>query len=398
MTKLVLILSLATSLFTLAQPSATPATPPAATPAAEEPTPIPDDGVRVAVLGYHDFSETLPETEMRMRTSKFRKQMETLRQEGLTVISFNDFDAWKRGEKSLPPRCVLITIDDGWKAVYTDAYPILKEFGYPFTLFLYTNYIDGGGRALTTAMVQEMIQNGAAIHSHSVSHPFPAAFRSRRKKNHDLYLAFIRTEMGDSKTILEQKFPGQHVTAYAYPGGFNTEEMHAVADEVKYQYLFTVLPGKVKRDSPNKTLPRYMPFGNTDRPFQDSITFREGTTTSSPSLPGGPSAKPETTPYPVQPEPGSIINTRTPEIVADLSTVPDLDPKTLTMKISGFGEVPATYSPETKQFSWKMNRRLRQKSTLVRVDWKNTAGKAPQTPLRWSFQIDRIPAYLPESE
>ncbi|MFT3991784.1 MAG: polysaccharide deacetylase family protein [Luteolibacter sp.] len=395
MTKLVLILSFAASLFTLAQPAATPAPLPVAQPPAEDPA-IPDDGVRVAVLGYHDFSETQPETEMRMHTSKFRKQMESIRQQGLTVISFNDFVAWKRGEKALPPRCVLITIDDGWKAVYTDAYPILKEFGYPFTLFLYKNYIDGGGRALTTPMIQEMIQNGATINSHSVSHPFPVEFKSRRKKGEDLYLSFIRTQMGDSKTFLEQKFPGQEVLGYAYPGGYNTPEMHAIADEVKYAYLFTVLPGKVKRATPDKTLPRYMPFGTTDRPFEDAVTFREGSTGTSPS--NSPSALPETTPYPVKPEPGAIINIRTPQIVADLSTVPDLDPKTLTMKISGFGEVPAVYSPDTKQFSWTLNRRLRQPSCHVQIDWKDTIGKAPQTPLRWSFQIDRIPAYLPEGE
>ncbi len=50
----------------------------------------------------------------------------------------------------------LITMDDGWKSTYTDAYPILKEFGYPFTVFLYTNYIDGGTSALTSKMIKEM--------------------------------------------------------------------------------------------------------------------------------------------------------------------------------------------------------------------------------------------------
>ena len=53
-------------------------------------------------------------------------------------------------------------------------FPILKEFGYPYTLFLYKNYVDGGGKALTTPMIQEMINAGATIGSHSVSHPYPA--------------------------------------------------------------------------------------------------------------------------------------------------------------------------------------------------------------------------------
>jgi len=128
--------------------SAQEAVPAAAPSAATQPSPVPDDATRVAVLGYHDFSEAQPETEMRMHTSKFRKQMETLRQLGITAISLEDFLAWKRGEKSLPEKCALITLDDGWKSVYTDAYPILKEFGYPFTLYLYKNYVDVGGKSL----------------------------------------------------------------------------------------------------------------------------------------------------------------------------------------------------------------------------------------------------------
>jgi hypothetical protein len=104
----------------------------------------------------------------------------------------------------------------------------------------------------------------------------------------------------------------------------------------------------------------------------------------------------QTTPYPVTPEAGALINTRLPEISADLSKVPNLDPKTLVMSVSGFGEVPATYNPETKMFSWLVNRRLRQPGCQVSIHWKDSAGKAVENPLRWSFQIDREAAYIPD--
>lgn len=45
-----------------------------------------------------------------------------------------EFLEWKLGDRQLPAKCVMITIDDGWKSVYTDAYPILKETGFPFTI------------------------------------------------------------------------------------------------------------------------------------------------------------------------------------------------------------------------------------------------------------------------
>jgi len=182
--------------------------------AADTPPP-PDDGVRVAVLGYHDFSTDKPETEMRIDTDKFRRQMEQIRELGLPVISMTDFQAWKRGAATIPERSVLITIDDGWKSTYTDAFPILRELGYPFTLFLYKNYVDGGGRALTSEMIREMQQHGATIGSHSVSHPFPGNVKTHRREGPDAYDAFLREELGESKRFLEASF-GEAVTTYAY--------------------------------------------------------------------------------------------------------------------------------------------------------------------------------------
>ena len=138
-----------------------------------------EDSTQVAVLGYHELNATRENTEMRIQTSKFRKQMEAIRALGLAVISMEDFLAWKKGEKEIPQRSILITFDDGWKSVYTDAYPILRELGMPFTVFLYKNYVDGGGKALTTPMIKEMMQNGCSIGCHSWSHPNPGVFKRR---------------------------------------------------------------------------------------------------------------------------------------------------------------------------------------------------------------------------
>ena len=375
-------------------PNGSPAVNPPATPAAPLPAPAPappEDTTRVAVLGYHDFSETLPETAMRIRTSKFRNQMTALRQMGITVIKLDDFLAWRRGEKTLPEKCALITLDDGWRSVHTDAFPILKEFGYPYTLYLYKNYIDGGGKALTTEMIKEMLGHGATLGSHSVSHPYPANIRAQKKKGERAFDAFLRKEFGESKRFIESKFPVK-ITTYAYPGGFVTDEMPALADEFGYQALFTVLPGKISRDTDAKRLPRYMILGNYDKIFEIATTFRDG----GPANPEG--AIPglvQATPYPVSPEPGSIVNSRLPIISVDLSTLANLNPASLSMQVSGFGEVPAKFDPATKKYSWKVSRKLRQPSCQITVTWLDTAGAKPDTPLRWSFQLDRTAAYIP---
>ena len=375
----------------MAQNAPAPAAPqepvPAAAPSQTIPI-LPDDSVRVAVLGYHDFSTTLKETEMRINTQKFRAQMQYLKDQGLSVISMADFTAWKQGKKAIPPRSVVITIDDGWSSVYTDAYPILKEFRYPFTVFLYTKYIDVKGRSMSLAMIKEMQKNGATIGNHSMSHPYPATVKSQQQKGPKSFAAYLEREMGESKTFLEKAF-GQKVNTYCYPGGFHTEEMFVIGQQHQYDHMFTVLPGKIKRDTDDRALPRYVVLGTYDRIFELATEFRD----ASPVALG--TAPKVTTPFPVSPEAGAIINTRLPVISIDLSSVTDVDPQTLVMRVGGFGDVPAVLDPETKQFRWQVNRRLRDTVCQVSVTWKKPNEKTTVTPVRWNFTIDKEAAYQP---
>ena len=351
-----------------------------------------DDGVQVAVLGYHDFSSDTEETHMIISTQKFRQQLERIAAADIEVISMTDFQAWKAGDISLPPRCVMITIDDGWKSVYTEAFPVLKEYDYPFTLFLYKNYVDGGGRALTSEMIAEMKQHGATIGSHSVSHPYPSGVKRKRAAGPDAYDQFLRNEMGESKRFLEATF-GEAVTTYAYPGGYHTREMHELAKEFGYRHLFTVIPEKVTRGHDNSTLPRYVILGTHDPIFEMALDF-ETSGGHATGIPGVDEVY--STVVPVKPQAGEIVGPRMPQIEAHFPADFDLDPSTLVMKVSGFGVVPAQWEAETRQFAWPVNRRLRISPCRIEVTWQDARGNHPDRPLKWSFQIDHEAAYVPQ--
>ena len=349
-----------------------------------------EDGARVTVLGYHDFSKTREATEMIIPTEKFRKQMLAIRELGLNVISLDDFVSWKRGEKKIHDKSVLITIDDGWKSVYTDAYPILKELNFPFTLFLYTNYIDGGSSALTSEMIREMMQHGCSIGSHSVSHPYPSTVKAKRAEGADAFANYLRKEMGDSRTLLEKQF-GSKVSCYAYPGGFVTGEMLPIATEKGYDCLFTVLPGKTNLATSSFTIPRYVILGTHDYIFRNATSFKA--TSNSSAIHG---AIVQSTPHPVQPMPGALISTRLPTISADLSKVENIDPESIIMRVAGFGKVPAHYDASSKTVSWKLNRRLRSRTCEVSLQWRTIGTTQYERPMTWIFRINREVAYQPQ--
>jgi peptidoglycan/xylan/chitin deacetylase (PgdA/CDA1 family) len=359
-----------------------------------EPPQTADDHVRVAVLGYHDFSATRTVKEMVIRPSKFRNQMQAIKDLKLNVITIEDFILWKQGKKNIPDKSVLITIDDGWKSVYTDAYPVLKEFGYPFTIYLYTNYIDRGGRSMTSEMIKEMMQNGCTIGSHSVSHPMPSTVRKHQRAGADDYKKFIDNELAESKKILESTFK-QPINTYVYPGGLHTPEMYVSAAAIGYQHLFTVRPGKVTRKSDDNILPRYIILGEDkhDYIFKHATTFSANAISRRTS---GAVFKKEM-PHPVSPSAGEKISSRMPTITANLSKVDNLDESSIIMRVAGFGKVPATYDALTNTINWKVNRRLRSDHCSASIQWKLIDTKSYQPAMEWTFVIDKEAAYTPKT-
>ena len=367
---------------------------PAPAPAPGKGVPVERDQTRVAVLGYHNFSKTAPVTEMLMRTDEFRKQMEYIRKSDLTVISMQEFLEWRFGARKLPAKCVLITMDDGWRSVYTEAYPILKEYGYPFHLFLYTHYLSGRGDSMSPVenhalpdMIKEMMRHGASIGSHSVSHLYPKDWKSREPQNSPAYTALIDQEFGLSQKRLTNLFGS--VNTYCYPGGYVTPAMLERIPGYGYVAAFTVLPGKVTDTEDPFQIHRYMVFGTDPGIFASAMDFRVAQSGTSVSLGAEPGTLPPTTPPPpfaVLPRPDSTVPCDFKLVEANLSGVAGVDMSSLRMSVSGFGRVPARVDGISKTISWQVPVRIYMPNISVHVTWKTTDGASHKA--EWAFKVD----------
>src|SRR3989441_4847980 len=150
-----------------AKPTPAPKAAPKATPAPTISKPVVDQTAQTIIYCYHRLVDKVRYPGTEITPAAFEAEMKELKDRGITVISLQDLLAWKRGEKNIPPRCAVITFDDGWKSQYEVAWPIMKKFGYTFTMFIYTEGVAGasvGGRQATTRdMHAGMRDNGIDV-------------------------------------------------------------------------------------------------------------------------------------------------------------------------------------------------------------------------------------------
>jgi peptidoglycan/xylan/chitin deacetylase (PgdA/CDA1 family) len=196
--------------------------------------------------------------------------MKELKDKGITVISMQDLLAWKRGEKNIPPRAAVVTFDDGWKSQYEVAWPIMKKYGYPVTLFIYTEGVRGGtlggGEAITWEQLADMRDNGVDIQAHSATHQdlreghtvmvIEDRKRSKKKLTGADYEKWIQNEVVGSKELLEQRL-GIKVNCFAVPFGNYNEHVKELARNAGYEAMFTVYGQPITFTSPMDSIGRY---------------------------------------------------------------------------------------------------------------------------------------------
>lgn len=346
----------------------------------------------VSILGYHDFRER-GGTPMIIAASKFREQMQAIKDSKIPVVPLSLVMEWKKGQANVPEECIVITMDDGWEGVYTYAYPVLKEFGFPFTIYLYKKYVNIGGRSMTWDQIKEMMQHGCEVGSHSVSHE---ALTRKAGKTEEQYQAWLLSELKDSKEFLEANLPGTRITSFAYPFGNHTDDIANLALQVGYENGVTVNNAKVAFDTANGKLGRYIIHGESDGNFKLATAFRSRGGELGSGKVIAVDAKDEQGNNLVEllPKPGSTIVERQPIIQANLSRLGQVMPESIKMRLSGFGLVPATFDPQTFLVSYRVPIKLRRSDCSVSLMFQR-APEQPEELINWNFKIDLAASYLP---
>jgi len=166
--------------------------------------------------------------------------MKYLNENHYRVISLEQLRGFLQYRNGLPERSMVITFDDGYRAVYDIAFPILKKYGFKGTLFIYTDIIGKSKNAITWDELRHLKAEGFEIGSHSVSHS--DLTKMKKGETREGYLKRIKKELRLSKQILDKELK-QDTIYMAYPFGNYNQGILYLSEQAGYKMGFSVKRG-----------------------------------------------------------------------------------------------------------------------------------------------------------
>ncbi len=189
--------------------------------------------------------------------AEFAGQMRMLKRAGYTPITFGTLAAARAGVETLPSKPVLLTFDDGYANLKTNVHPLLRDLGFPYTVFLVSERIGKTNDwvvpegyeptpLLNWAEIEEMQADGSAVfEAHTATHPKLAKIKP----------GDARREMAVSKDALEQRLQ-KPIMTLCYPYGSVNDAVQDMAGELGYTQAVTTEFGRVRTNDSALRLPR----------------------------------------------------------------------------------------------------------------------------------------------
>ena len=180
----------------------------------------------VPILEYHMVNDEDPDNYV-VSKAEFAQQMQFLQAKGYHAISLAEMMDGFSGKTALPDKPIVLTFDDGYADNYSNALPIMQQYGMKGTVFMIAGMV-GEPDFLDWSQLQELKKENTEIGSHTVNHTDLKAADAQLRE----------TELLQSKLVLEEKLGG-NVEFIAYPYGQYDENIFTVLEKAGYRGALT---------------------------------------------------------------------------------------------------------------------------------------------------------------
>lgn len=218
-------------------------------PSKPSPSPVPKPIVysgfcqNVPILMYHHIQssqEASQKNQQRLTvdTHIFDNQMSYLLQAGYNSLSVDELVNSLKTKTKVPNKSLVITLDDGYKDAYTNAFPILNKYHLKANLMIPTGLL-GNPDYLSWDDLKRMVDTGLAFaYDHTWSHANLSTLSDEK----------IKTEILTAKVQLEEKL-GKTVNIFAYPYGLENQRIINILQTNGFIAALSAIPGTTQCDS-----------------------------------------------------------------------------------------------------------------------------------------------------
>ena len=241
------------------------------------------------VLMYHRFNEPMHQST-NISPNLFRQHLELIKKYNFNVLDLKSFVDILRNKKRIPKKTIIITVDDAFKSFYNYGYPILKEFNFPFSVFVSTASISNEKNSdfMSWEMLRDIKMNKGMIFNHTVDHLSLV----------DLCEEIIIEQVKKASNQLRLKLGDINPKIFSYPYGESSERVEKILEKQGFIAAFSQHSAPLDHTDSLFRLPRFSlnnEYGTTERlqmifktkklpiknlTFTDSITKQENVSIS----------------------------------------------------------------------------------------------------------------------
>ncbi len=220
---------------------------------------------------YHRFDEArYPSTNISAYI--FKQQLDYLKQQNLEVISLGETATRLAGGEDLPAHAVALCVDDSFRSFYDVAMPIIRQYGFPVTLFVNTDAVGTSGY-LNWDELRELAAEGVEIGNHTATHDYLVELQPG--ETHLQWKLRIQADIRRAQSEFDKHLGFQPIL-FAYPFGEYSEELVDIIEKLGFIAAFAQQSGVISQLSHHYILPRF-PMGGpfaTFNGFKDKLSMQ----------------------------------------------------------------------------------------------------------------------------
>lgn len=218
------------------------------------------------ILQYHHIDTNTPALTS-IHPDLFAQHLEYLQDNDFVVMPLDQLLDHLFTGKQLPGKTVAITFDDGYASVASQAAPLLKQHGYPYTIFVNPNLIGNSSDFLSWEQLIELQSEGATIANHTLDHPHMV--RRDPGETLDAWKARIRSQIEGAEREIRSHM-GASAGLLAYPYGeydSDIEQLLAELEIIGFGQQSGAFDARVDRQA----IPRFA-FGGSYGEMEDFVS------------------------------------------------------------------------------------------------------------------------------